>query len=83
MSRVKQVCALDDDFRLIQKDAVVLLTKATEMFVQDLAATSNEYARKNSRKTMQVNDILSVAMHADKFHFLSDSKLPALTGKKK
>ena len=54
MSKVRQVCTLDDEYRLIQKDALLLITKATEMFVTDLAGTCNEYARKNNRKTMQV-----------------------------
>ena len=83
MSKVRQVCALDDDFRLVQKDALLLLTKAAELFVTDLAGTSNQYARKHNRKTMQSQDILQVANHIDKFHFLYESKLPAFNQKKK
>jgi hypothetical protein len=30
------------------------------------------------RKTVQVGDIMSAAQNIDKFHFISDSKLPAL-----
>jgi hypothetical protein len=33
LSRVRQVCQLDDDYRLIQKDALLMLTKAAELFV--------------------------------------------------
>ena len=44
-SRVRQVCAMDDDFRLIQKEALLLITKATEMFITDLAGTCGRVAR--------------------------------------
>lgn len=44
-SRVRQVCALDDQFKLISKDALLLITKATELFVTDLAGTSGKVAR--------------------------------------
>ncbi len=54
MARVRQVCALDDEFRLISKDALLIITKATEMFVTDLAGNCGEFARKYNRKTMQV-----------------------------
>ena len=81
-SRVRQVCALDDDFRLLSKDALLLLTKATELFVTDLAGTCGNVARQQKRKTMQVQDIVSVTSYVDKFHFIKDSKLPALNPRK-
>ena len=40
LNRVRQVCTLDDEFRLISKDALLLITKAAELFVTDLAGTS-------------------------------------------
>jgi histone H3/H4 len=55
MSRVRQVCALDDEFKLINKDALLLITKATELFVTDLAGTAGKVARQQSnRKTIQL-----------------------------
>lgn len=44
-SRVRQVCALDDEFRLVSKEALLLITKATEMFITDLAGTAGGVAR--------------------------------------
>jgi histone H3/H4 len=67
------VCALDDDFRLIQKDALLLITKAAEMFVTDLAGSCGRSAKKDGRKTMQVQDIINVATYIDKFHFIKES----------
>lgn len=38
MNRVRQICQLDqEDYTLVSKQALVLITKATELFVQDLA----------------------------------------------
>lgn len=69
---------MDDEFRFISKEALLLITKATELFVTDLAGTCGRVARNQKRKTMQVQDILEVSSYIDKFHFLKDSKLPAL-----
>ena len=72
-SRVRQVCTLDDDFSLISKDAQVLIAKAAEMFVTDLAGTCGRVARQQKRKTILVQDILNAATYIDKFHFIKDS----------
>ena len=72
-NRVRQICALDDEFTLIEANAVTLLTKAAEMFVTDLASTCGYNARYQKRKTLVLNDIVNVAKHNDKFHFLKDS----------
>jgi histone H3/H4 len=45
---------MDDDFRYISKEALLLITKATELFVTDLAGTCGRVARNQKRKTMQV-----------------------------
>ena len=45
LSKVRQVCTLDDQFKLISKDALLLITKATELFVADLAGTAGKVAR--------------------------------------
>jgi len=43
---------MDDDFRLIQKDALLLITKAAELFVTDLAGTCGRVAKQQGRKTL-------------------------------
>lgn len=78
VSRVRQVCQMDDEYRLVSKEAVLLITKAAEMFLQDLAGTCGKMASYQKRKTLQVQDLIQVAEHSDKFHFLKDSKLPSL-----
>ena len=69
---------MDDDYRLVTKDATMLLAKAAELFVQDLVTQCGTMASYQKRKTLLVNDILSLAEHSDKFHFIKDSKLPSL-----
>ena len=72
---------MDDEYRLVNKDALLLITKATEMFVSDLAGTCARIAKQQKRKTLQLKDILEAAKYIDKFHFIHDSKLPSLTPK--
>jgi len=43
---------MDDQYRLISKDALLLITKATELFVTDLASNCGDFCRKYNRKTM-------------------------------
>lgn len=69
---------MDDDYRLINKDALLLITKATELFVTDLAGTCGKIAKQQGRKTMQLQDILNASKFIDKFHFIHSSKLPSL-----
>ena len=78
LTQVRRICALDDEFRLISKEAVVMLAKASEMFVKDLSSTAKGVAKKVHRKSMQTSDIKEVANHFDKYHFIANSQLPAL-----
>ena len=48
------------------------------MFVGEMAGTCARVAKSQNRKTLQVQDIMNVAGCVDKFHFIYDSKLPAL-----
>ena len=52
MNRIRQIAQKDDEFKLMSKEALVLLTKATEMFVQDLAGVCGQIAKMQKRKTL-------------------------------
>ena len=52
------------------KQALFLITKATEMFIQDLSGVCVKIAKMQKRKTLQVQDILNAANNIDKFHFI-------------
>jgi histone H3/H4 len=42
----------DDEHNLISKQALVLITKATEMFVQDIGGVSGQIAKLQKRRTI-------------------------------
>ncbi len=83
MNKIRQICQLDqEDYTLVSKQALVLITKATELFVQDLAGVCGQIAKQQKRKTMNLNDIISASSNIDKFHFIKESRLPALNPRK-
>jgi histone H3/H4 len=70
MNRIRQLCQKGDTDHTISKQALVVITRATELFVQDLAGVCVQIAKMQKRKTMHVNDIMSAAGNIDKFHFI-------------
>ena len=83
MNRIRQICQLDtEDYNLVSKQALVLITKASELFVQDLAGVCAQIAKQQKRKTLNITDIMSAANNIDKFHFIKESRLPALNPRK-
>ena len=64
---------------MFSKDALVLMTKATELFVMDLSGVCAQIAKVQKRKTLQVGDINNAAASIEKFHFIKESKLPSLS----
>ena len=80
MNRVRQIIQMDSESasKTISKEALVLITKAAEVFCMDLAGVTAQIAKLQKRKTIQIADIMSAANSIEKFHFIKDSKLPAL-----
>uniref|UniRef100_A0A0K0D3L6 CBFD_NFYB_HMF domain-containing protein n=1 Tax=Angiostrongylus cantonensis TaxID=6313 RepID=A0A0K0D3L6_ANGCA len=75
-SRVKKICRLDPELSVIANDAVLFLTKATELFVAELAKASYTQAVLEKRKTIQTKDLNRAIASKSTFDFLED----ALTG---
>ncbi|KAJ1347019.1 hypothetical protein KIN20_001956 [Parelaphostrongylus tenuis] len=75
-SRVKKICRLDTELSQITNDAVLFLTKATELFVAELAKASYTQAVLEKRKTIQAKDLNRAIASKAMFDFLED----ALTG---
>ena len=65
----------------ISKEALILITKATEIFLGDLSGVCAQLAKNQKRKTLLVSDINSAAAHIERFHFIKDSRLPTLGAK--
>ena len=57
MSRIRTIINLDEDSQMVSKEALVLITKATELFVQDLGGLTAQIAKCQKRKTILVSDI--------------------------
>ena len=84
LNRVRQVIQLDPENlggKQVSKEALVLITKATEIFLADLSGVCAQLAKNQKRKTLQTSDINNAAAHIEKFHFIKDSRLPALGAK--
>ena len=54
MSRIRTIINLDEDSQMVSKEALVLITKATELFVQDFGGLTAQIAKCQKRKTLLV-----------------------------
>ena len=70
MNKIRTIIQKDDEYSLVSKQAMLLIAKATEMFVQDLGGVCGQIAKMQKRKTLQVSDIISAANNIDKFYFI-------------
>ncbi|ETN81106.1 hypothetical protein NECAME_08727 [Necator americanus] len=72
-SRVKKICRLDPDLSMIGGDAILFLTKATELFLTELAKASYTQAVLEKRKTIQTKDLDKAIASKHMFEFLDDT----------
>ncbi|XP_067126874.1 DNA polymerase epsilon subunit 4 [Centruroides vittatus] len=70
LSRVKTLMKLDPDVTLASQEAVLLVAKATELFVQSLAKEAYTFTQQAKKKTLQKKDIESSVGVIDAFVFL-------------
>ncbi|XP_077981673.1 DNA polymerase epsilon subunit 4-like [Glandiceps talaboti] len=70
LTRVKHMMKMDPDVTLASQEAVYLITKATEMFVENLSKYSHNYTSQGKRKTIQRKDVDSSIQALDEFAFL-------------
>lgn len=45
LNRIRNLCQKDEDYNLVTKPALVILTKATELFLSDLAGVCGQIAK--------------------------------------
>ena len=58
---VKRLVVMDEEVARVSADAVRAVAKATELFVQQLAARALEHAQAGKRKNFKLPDLLHVA----------------------
>ncbi|KAJ3626236.1 hypothetical protein MTP99_016751 [Tenebrio molitor] len=57
LTRVKHIMKMDPACSLISQDALFLVTKSTEMFLEHLAKESAKFMGMGKRKTVQKRDV--------------------------
>ena len=62
LARVKKIIKLDEDVKRISPDALFLFSKATEMFLANLAVETEEIMDAHRRRTVKLTD-LNHAIH--------------------
>ncbi|XP_068775616.1 DNA polymerase epsilon subunit 4 [Struthio camelus] len=70
LARVKALVKADPDVSLASQEAVFILARATELFVETIAKDAYVYAQQGKRKTLQRKDLDNAIEAIDEFAFL-------------
>ncbi|XP_057274773.1 DNA polymerase epsilon subunit 4 [Pezoporus wallicus] len=70
LARVKALVKADPDVSLASHEAVFVLARATELFVETIAKDAYVYAQQGKRKTLQRKDLDNAIEAIDEFAFL-------------
>eukprot|EP00095_Tigriopus_kingsejongensis_P010804 snap_masked-scaffold1931_size24754-processed-gene-0.5 protein:Tk10804 transcript:snap_masked-scaffold1931_size24754-processed-gene-0.5-mRNA-1 annotation:"dna polymerase epsilon subunit 4-like" len=70
LGRVKHIMKMDPDTKMASQEAVFLITKVTELFVQSLARESFSYTSQNKKKTLSKPDVERAIDSVDALAFL-------------
>lgn len=70
LSRIKTIIKMDPDVNLASQEAVFLITKSTELFIESLARESYSYTAQSKKKTIQRKDIDAAISSSDSLLFL-------------
>ena len=70
LGRVKNIMKMDSDVNLASKDAVFLITKSLEMFVENLAIEAYTYTSQTKKKTLSRQDVEKAIDAVDALAFL-------------
>jgi len=54
LGKVRSIINLDEESTMISKDALLVIAKATEFFIKDLAGVNAINAKHYKRKTLQI-----------------------------
>ncbi|CAI9568644.1 unnamed protein product [Staurois parvus] len=75
-SRIRVIMKSSPDVSSINPDALLLTTKATELFVKYLASYSYKHGTGNKDNTLAYDDLSDTAENSDIFGFLSGRWMP-------
>ncbi|XP_014371755.2 DNA polymerase epsilon subunit 4 [Papilio machaon] len=70
IARIRNIMRMDPDVSIVHSDAVFLVTKATELFLETMAKEAHTYMSLNKRKTIAKKDLDHVINNVDCLCFL-------------
>ncbi|XP_064626023.1 DNA polymerase epsilon subunit 4-like [Lineus longissimus] len=70
LTRIKSIMKMDPDVTLASQDAVILIAKATEIFINDMAKEAYTFTAQGKRKTVQRKDVDNAIVGIDALAFL-------------
>ena len=62
----------DEDVNMVSSEAPIIMSKACELFIIDLAFRSQFFCNKNNRKILSKEDICKTISNMEMFDFLID-----------
>ena len=57
-NKIRQIINMDPESKMVSKEALVVIAKATEAFVRDLGGVCAQVSKTRKRKTLLLNDLL-------------------------
>ncbi|KOX71941.1 DNA polymerase epsilon subunit 4 [Melipona quadrifasciata] len=70
LGRIKTIIKLDPEVTMVNQEAVFLITKSTELFIDSLVKESYKYTAQMKKKTIQKRDVESAINNVDALAFL-------------
>ncbi|KOC63577.1 DNA polymerase epsilon subunit 4 [Habropoda laboriosa] len=70
LGRIKTIIKMDPEVSMVNQEAVFLIAKSTELFIDSLAKESYKYTAQMNKKTVQKRDVESAVDNIDALVFL-------------
>jgi len=70
LGTIKKIVKLDEDVHMVNAEAIFLISKVTEQFIESLAVESFSYTTKNKKKTLMKNDVNTAIETVEALAFL-------------
>ncbi|XP_060812740.1 DNA polymerase epsilon subunit 4 [Bombus pascuorum] len=70
LGRIKTIIKMDPEVNMVNQEAVFLITKSTELFIDSLIKESYKYTARMKKKTLQKRDVESAIDNVDALVFL-------------
>ncbi|KNE59127.1 hypothetical protein AMAG_03464 [Allomyces macrogynus ATCC 38327] len=71
-ARIRKIIRADPDVNIISADAVFVVAKAAELFLEKLSWVAYETANGERRRTVQYRDLVAAVESVDEYFFLED-----------